>query len=591
MAYNPNNPNGQTTSANSAPVVIASDNAALDVNLNDGTGSIVNSLSAGTNQNGLMVALGATNFTASAMSTTTQLAANATYTSVMEQIYTQPCISVLLICDQPCILSGSQYITSNTSSKVADWSFTIPANTGFMRSFVINGNYNQITIQNLGSVATTTLNANLAYGIIPPTTVSGNAPVSINEINGYPVLTGTVPVNFASYHQDAFNQLVVAERSNDIGCSFSGSGTLSTLLSPVYTGTGAGTWAGGQAQFTTGTTNTSTVYAPSQTTVTYSPGAEIYAYFTAYFTAGVTGTFQRIGLTDKTNGFYVGMEGNTFSASLITNGTITATPQSSFNVDTLTGVQGSKFTRNGVAEAYNPLFQNVFRIRFGWLGSAPVLFEILSPDDIWVIYHIIRVPNLQNTPSIQNPNLPISTWMSSTGSNLTIGTSCWAAGTSSPFVSKGQSSGAYMPTQDAKDSGRTYISFYVDAISGVTTEALVTMNINTAGTVTTATNYTVPAGKILRLTAISATVKTTNTTATYGRVRVRSGTTVAATSGIIMNTDIPSFNGTIASGVGGSVSYDISDGVEIAAGQQIGISQLISQTSSTVSAFVSGFLY
>ena len=58
-----------------------------------------------------------------------------------------------------------------------------------------------------------------------------------------------------------------------------------------------------------------------------------------------------------------------------------------------------------------------------------------------------------------------------------------------------------------------------------------------------------------------------------------------------MNTDIPSFNGTIASGVGGAVSYDISDGVEIAAGQQIGISQLISQTSSTVSAFVSGFLY
>ena len=31
MSYNPSNPNGQTTSANSAPVVIASDQSAVEV--------------------------------------------------------------------------------------------------------------------------------------------------------------------------------------------------------------------------------------------------------------------------------------------------------------------------------------------------------------------------------------------------------------------------------------------------------------------------------------------------------------------------------------------------------------------------------
>ena len=285
------------------------------------------------------------------------------------------------------------------------------------------------------------------------------------------------------------------------------------------------------------------------------------------------------------------MEAAVFSVSMVTNSTITTIGQSSFNTDTLTGSANSKFTRNGTPEALNPLMQNVFRIRFGWLGSAPIFFEILSPDDIWVIYHQIKIPNSQTTPSIQNAALPMSVWMSSTGTNLTIGSSCWGAGTSSPFTLKNIQGGGFMPTQDAKDSSRTYMTFYIDAIPGVTTEALVTMNINTAGTVTTGTSYTVPVGKTLRLIAISGTVKSTNTTAQSGRLRVRSAAAVAASSGIIMNIDIPSISGAIASGVGSSINYNVPDGIEIAAGQQVGISQLMSATQTTVSCFVTGFLY
>ena len=421
--------------------------------------------------------------------------------------------------------------------------------------------------------------------IVGQTTSANSTPVVIASDQS------PIPITVASYHQDAFNQIVIGERVNDLQCAFVGSGTLTTLVTPTYTGSGSGTWAAGQAVFSTGATNPSTVYAPSIGTLTYTPGAEIYAYFTAYFTAGVTGTFQRIGLTDKTNGFFIGMEGTVFSASIITGGSITSTAKTSFNTDTLTGAVGSKFTRAGVPEAIDLTKQNVFRIRFGWLGSAPAVFEVLSPDGNWVIFHVIRMPNSQATPSIQNPNLPVSVWMSSTGSNLTIGSSCWAAGTSSAFVQKGTSSGGYMPTQDAKDSSRTLMTFYIDAIAGVTTEALVTMNINTAGTVTTGTSYTVPTGKTLRLLNIQTTVKASATTAVSGRVRVRSATSVTATSGIVMATDTPSLNGTIAAGVGGTAGYAVPDGVEIAAGQQIGISQIASSTSSTVSAIVTGFLY
>jgi len=58
-----------------------------------------------------------------------------------------------------------------------------------------------------------------------------------------------------------------------------------------------------------------------------------------------------------------------------------------------------------------------------------------------------------------------------------------------------------------------------------------------------------------------------------------------------MNVDVPNMTGTFANGVGTNVSYDIPDGIEIAAGQQIGISQSMSAISSTVSVIVTGFLY
>lgn len=51
MSYNPNNPNGQVTSANSSPVVIASDQSTLPVTLLEGTtggATVFHLVSAGT---------------------------------------------------------------------------------------------------------------------------------------------------------------------------------------------------------------------------------------------------------------------------------------------------------------------------------------------------------------------------------------------------------------------------------------------------------------------------------------------------------------------------------------------------------------
>lgn len=162
---------------------------------------------------------------------------------------------------------------------------------------------------------------------------------------------------------------------------------------------------------------------------------------------------------------------------------------------------------------------------------------------------------------------------------------------SDQLTAKGTQGASAMPVQNLHDAGRTYVTLYLDAIAGITTEALATMNINVGGTVTTGTSWTVPTGKTFRLQAFQATVKASSTTAVAGRVRVRSAATVAATSGIVAALDIPILTGTAAAGTGQTEGYQISEGLEIAAGQQVGISHIEGSTSSTVSAIVTGYYY
>ncbi len=171
MAYTPNNPNGQATKANSAPVVIASDQATT---ISDGAGV-----------NGMGIAIVATNFAAGPGNTTTaQLAAAATFTGTVETIFAQQAISLLLTSDQNGTLIVNQYIDAAGLRKAATVTYTITAGVGFSRSFVANGNYFNLTFQNNGGATTTTLNINTFYGTLPNSTNRGNNPVSLDEING-----------------------------------------------------------------------------------------------------------------------------------------------------------------------------------------------------------------------------------------------------------------------------------------------------------------------------------------------------------------------------------------------------------------------
>lgn len=236
---------------------------------------------------------------------------------------------------------------------------------------------------------------------------------------------------------DIFDQIVTTNRANQISSSFFSTANVSDLVSVANTGTATTTMANGKALFQSGTGTTAVNSATTYTNVQYTPGTEVYAMFTSTYTVPTAATStQFIGLWDiVNNGFYVGYNGTTFGTAVMTGGVQTFTARTAWNGDLLNGAPTSKFTRNGVPEAINLTFINLFRIRFGWLGAAPVVYEVCSPDGDWIVFHTILKPNTSANPSIENPNLPISLRITKTASdstNLAITCACWAAGTSSP---------------------------------------------------------------------------------------------------------------------------------------------------------------
>jgi hypothetical protein len=275
--------------------------------------------------------------------------------------------------------------------------------------------------------------------------LSPNTPLPAGTHN-----VGSVDIDsFAPGTQDVFGTLVTGFRQLQINIQFNVSAALSNLVTLTTSGTGAGTITGGQAQFSTGTGATAQSTGVTTAFTAYAASCETYSIFSVAFTTPTSASsYQKIGLYDANNGFYVGYIGTSFGITKRSAGVDVTVPQASWNVDTLTGGSTSQFTRNGTPEAINFATSNIFRIRFGWLGSSPIYYEVLSPDGEWVTFHKILQPNTTTLPSIQNPNLPMTLDVSKTASdatNLIMYTGCWGAGTVSG-VPNVQSSGSVAAT-------------------------------------------------------------------------------------------------------------------------------------------------
>jgi len=144
-----------------------------------------------------------------------------------------------------------------------------------------------------------------------------------------------------------------------------------------------------------------------------------------------------------------------------------------------------------------------------------------------------------------------------------------------PTLTKGTQGSTGFSTQDLKDAGRVSKVFQGSAITGVTTEALMSLvMLSDLAAATAATNYTVTSGKRFRIQALVVTWRD-NTAAAGGvtvRVRAVSSGTATASSPVILSANVSTATAVI--GAGGTVVVPVPDGLELLAGANFGISQI-----------------
>jgi len=310
---------------------------------------------------------------------------------------------------------------------------------------------------------------------------------SNNDISTYTgdiyTALSTGQVSVKSSGSDILGVAVSGTRNNQIEISFFS--TFDTaVITNTTTSTGSATIANGHALYATGTGTSATAKGVSVQTLAYRPAHEEYAYFSAAFTAPTSSNSdQRIGLYDANNGYFIGYKGTTFGVTQRTAAVDTFTARTSWNGDLLTGAIGSAFTRAGIPEAINLAYSNLFRIRFAWLGSASVIFDVFSPDGAWVTFHTFRIPNSQLNPHVATPNLPMTVEAlkaSADATNLTVYTACWAGGTTSEYSKI---------TDSLTDN--TLAGLTRSVITGRTTaggSGYVNVKVNPSGALTTATS-------------------------------------------------------------------------------------------------------
>lgn len=139
---------------------------------------------------------------------------------------------------------------------------------------------------------------------------------------------------------------------------------------------------------------------------------------------------------------------------------------------------------------------------------------------------------------------------------------------------KGTQAGSFLGTQDAKDSGRTLFTAVATAVTGVTTEGLISLtpyrDLVAGGAATT---FAVTGGKRLRLQRMQVTWRN-NTAAAGGvtcRFRMLAGTVLVG-SPVHCTVNATTSLATIGSGF---TSYaDFPDGFELSGTMQFGVTQI-----------------
>jgi hypothetical protein len=140
----------------------------------------------------------------------------------------------------------------------------------------------------------------------------------------------------------------------------------------------------------------------------YIPGHEAYALFTAVFTTAKADSYQRAGLFNDEDGFFVGYEGTDFKVTRRRDSVDTSV---TIDVSTIYDPEDGTF---------DPTKGNVYRISFGYLGFAAINFEVMAPCGCYKSLYRIEYPNSATQTHILNTNLQPRAEVANTGNNTDI---------------------------------------------------------------------------------------------------------------------------------------------------------------------------
>lgn len=156
----------------------------------------------------------------------------------------------------------------------------------------------------------------------------------------------------------------------------------------------------------TGTSSNGSARINNRRALRYIAGHEAYLFFTGVYTEGVDNSYQRAGIFDSANGFFIGYEGSTFSVTRRRDG-----------VDTSNAIDLSLVFEDG---SFDPTKGNIYKISFGYLGFATINFEVLCPDGCYRLIHKIKYPNTSTVTHILNTNLQPRAEVSNTGNTTDL---------------------------------------------------------------------------------------------------------------------------------------------------------------------------
>jgi hypothetical protein len=308
------------------------------------------------------------------------------------------------------------------------------------------------------------------------------------------------------------------------------------------------------------------------------------------------GSAQAVTLASTTITGSVAVTGTFFQATQPISGTITANQGTSPWIVSLTSttITGSVAVTGTFFQATQPVSGTITANQGGspWSVTFPSAQAVTLASTTITGSVAVTGTFFQATQPVSAVSLPLPTNAAQeTGGNLAATASQFPAATA-----KGTQAATFGNVQSAKDTGRTKVILTLTKATSITAEALVTLTQKkgTAAT-TTGTSYTVAAGKTLRIQAmlLSATLTVAGLTSVAIRLRegAAGGGAVSAASDIISELEVSAGVTTVTIGQSTQQELVFPDGLELIAGQQIGVSELASTVDAAVTVVIVGYEY